>query len=124
MAPECAFDLVVSGKFPASLSGPVGIEIARIVQEALANVRRHSEARSATVTLGRADDEAWVEIEDAGKGFDPESPPGMGLTGMRERTLALGGRLEVESERGEGTRVRLRVPLPVLVGEKSRYSNA
>jgi two-component system, NarL family, sensor histidine kinase UhpB len=124
MVPGCAFDLVVSGEFPASLSGPVGIEIVRIVQEALANVRRHSEARRATVTLGIVDDEAWVEIEDDGRGFDPVGDPGIGLTGMHERTLALGGRLEVESEREMGTRVRLRVPLPVLMDGNSRYSNA
>jgi len=123
MAPGCAFDLVVRGEFPGSLSGPVGIEIVRIVQEALANVRRHSEARRATVTLGIVDDEAWVEVEDDGRGFDPGEDPGMGFTGMHERTLALGGRLEVESEREMGTRVRLRVPLPVLVDGNSRYSN-
>src|SRR5215211_7178224 len=122
MAPGCTFDLVVSGEFPISLSGPVGIEIVRIVQEALANVRRHSGARRATVTLGIGDDEAWVEVEDDGRGFDPGEDPGMGITGMRERTLALGGTLEVESE--TGTRVRLRVPLPVLVDGNARYSNA
>jgi signal transduction histidine kinase len=124
MAPGCAFDLVVSGEFPGSLSGPVGIEIVRIVQEALANVRRHSGARRATVTLGIVDDEAWVEVEDDGRGFDPGEDPGMGLTGMRERTLVLGGSLEVESEREMGTRVRLRVPLLVLMDANSRYSNA
>ena len=124
MAPGCAFDLVVRGEFPGSLSGPVGIEIVRIVQEALANVRRHSGARRATVTLGIVDDEAWVEVEDDGRGFDPEEDPGMGLTGMRERTLVLGGRLEVESEKEMGTRVRLRVPLLALMDRNSRYSNA
>jgi two-component system, NarL family, sensor histidine kinase UhpB len=121
MAPECAFELVVDGEFPASLSGPAGLEVARIVQEALANVRRHSGARRATVTLRVAGDEARVEVEDDGRGLDPDEPPGMGLTGMRERALALGGELEVEGERGAGTRVRLRVALPALVDE---YSNA
>jgi two-component system, NarL family, sensor histidine kinase UhpB len=121
MVPGCAFELVVDGEFPTSLSGQAGLEVARIVQEALANVRRHSGARRATVTLGTAGGEAWVEIEDDGRGFDPEESSGMGLTGMRERTVALGGKLEVESERRVGTRVRLRVALSVLVGE---YSNA
>ncbi|MCA1849017.1 MAG: PAS domain S-box protein, partial [Actinobacteria bacterium] len=121
MAPECAFELVVDGEFPASLSGPAGLEVARIVQEALANVRRHSGARRATVTLRAVGDEARVEVEDDGRGLDPDEPPGMGITGMRERALALGGELEVEGERGAGTRVRLRVALPALVDE---YSNA
>jgi two-component system, NarL family, sensor histidine kinase UhpB len=121
MAPECAFELVVYGEFPASLSGPAGLEVARIVQEALANVRRHSGARRARVRLWREGDEVRVEVEDDGRGLDPEEPPGMGLTGMRERALALGGQLEVEGESGAGTRVRLRVALPALVDE---YSNA
>jgi two-component system, NarL family, sensor histidine kinase UhpB len=116
MSPGCSFELVVDEGFPASLSGPAGLEVARIVQEALANVRRHSGARRATVTLGTADDEAWVGVEDDGRGFDSEEPPGMGLTGMRERAAALRGKLEVESEKGVGTRVRLRVALPDLVG--------
>jgi signal transduction histidine kinase len=121
MAPGCGFELAVDGRFPATLSGSAGLEVARIVQEALANVRRHSGARRATVTLGTAGEEALVEIEDDGRGFGPEETAGMGLMGMRERAAALGGELEVEGERGVGTRVRLRVALPVLVGE---YSNA
>ena len=121
MAPGCEFELVVDGGFPATLSGQAGLEVARIVQEALTNVRRHSGAERATVTLGKAGDEAWVEIKDDGRGFEPEGSTGMGLTGMRERAAALGGKLEVEGERGVGTRVRLSVALPVLVGE---YSSA
>jgi PAS domain S-box-containing protein len=124
MAPECAFELIVDEQFPASLSGPAGLEVARIVQEALANVRRHSGAGRATVTLGTAGEEAWVEVEDDGRGLDPEGPPGMGLTGMRERALALGGQLEVEGERDTGTRVRLRMALSGLVDEDPEYSNA
>ena len=124
MAPGCTFELVVDGEFPVSLSGPAGLEVARIVQEALANVRRHSGAGRATVTLGTAGDEAWVEIEDDGRGFGPEDPPGMGFTGMRERAVALGGELEVESRRGVGVRVRLRVALPALLGGDAEYSNA
>jgi two-component system, NarL family, sensor histidine kinase UhpB len=119
MAPGCAFELVVDGEFPTILSGQAGLEVARIVQEALANVRRHSGARRATVTLRTAGDEVWVEIEDDGRGFDPEESSGMGLTGMRERAAALGGKLEVE--RGVvGMRVRLRVARAVLVGEYSK----
>ena len=124
MAPERALELVVEERFPASLSGRAGIEVVRVVQEALANVRRHSGARRATVTLGMVDDEAWVEVEDDGRGFAPGESPGMGLTGMRERALALGGELEVRSEENAGTRVRLRVALPVLEGEDTDYSNA
>ena len=124
MAPERALALVVEDEFPASISGPASLEVARIVQEALANVRRHSGARRATVTLRMAGEAVLVEVEDDGRGLVPGEPAGMGLTGMRERALALGGELEVEGARDAGTRVLLRVPLPVVVEDSSEYSNA
>jgi PAS domain S-box-containing protein len=120
----CQFELVVEDGFPAETSGPAGVEVVRVVQEALANVRRHSGARRAVVTLGVVDGEVLVEIEDDGSGFGPETSHGMGLTGMRERVLALGGELEVEGRRGVGTRVFLRVRLAVLAGgEAGKPSN-
>jgi two-component system, NarL family, sensor histidine kinase UhpB len=112
----CEFDLIVDDGFPVEVSGPAGVEVVRVVQEALANVRRHSVARHAVVTLGATGDEVLVEVEDDGRGFGPETPLGMGLTGMRERVLALGGKLEVEGREGAGTRVFLRVSLAALTG--------
>ena len=112
----CEFELIVDEGFPAEISGPAGVEVVRVVQEALANVRRHSGAEHAVVTLGMADGEVLVEVEDDGRGFRPETPYGMGLTGMRERVLALGGNLEVEGREGVGTRVFLRVRLAALTG--------
>src|ERR687898_2121251 len=121
----CQFELVVEDGFPAEISGPAGVEVVRVVQEALANVRRHSGARRAVVTLGMVDGEVLVEIEDDGRGFGPDTSPGMGLTGMRERVLALGGELEVEGREGMGTRVFVRVRLAVLAGrEAGERSNA
>jgi PAS domain S-box-containing protein len=124
MTPERAFELVVEEGFPASTSEAASLEVARVVQEALANIRRHSGARRARVTLGTAGGEALVEVEDDGRGLEPGEPAGMGLTGMRERAHGLGGELEVEGERGVGTRVLLRVPLTALISEDSKYSNA
>ncbi len=119
-----AVDLVVKEDFPEDLSAAAGIEVVRVVQEALANVRRHSGAQRATVTLGLEDGEVRVEIEDDGRGFGPETSPGIGLTGMRERVLGLGGELAVESEEGVGTWVRLRVALSSLVaGDTEEFSN-
>src|SRR5215208_256981 len=112
----CQFELVVDEGFPAAISGPASVEVVRVVQEALANVRRHSGARHAVVTLGMVDDELLVEIEDDGRGFGPETSYGMGLTGMRERVLVLGGELGVEGREGVGTRVLLRVRVGVLTG--------
>ena len=115
----CEFELIVDEGFPDEISGPAGVEVVRVVQEALANVRRHSGARRAVVTLGVVDGEVLVEIEDDGRGFGPETAYGMGLTGMRERVLVLGGRLEVEGREGVGTRVFLRVRLAVLAGREA-----
>jgi two-component system, NarL family, sensor histidine kinase UhpB len=115
----CEFELIVGDGFPVGLSGSSGVEVVRVVQEALANVRRHSGAEHAVVTLGAADGEILVEVEDDGKGFGPETTFGMGLTGMRERVHTLGGKLEVEGREGAGTRVFLRASLAVLTGEEA-----
>jgi len=116
LSPGCAFELSVGDGFPEDGRGPLAVEVARIVQEALANVRRHSGAGHASVRLLAQDGEALVEIEDDGRGLAPGTAAGMGLTGMRERAAALGGELEVEGTAGSGTRVSLRVPLAVLSG--------
>jgi PAS domain S-box-containing protein len=120
----CEFDLIVDDGFPVGLSGPSGVEVVRVVQEALANVRRHSGAEHAVVTLGAAGGEILVEVEDDGRGFGSETDFGMGLTGMRERVLTLGGKLEVEGREGAGTRVFLRVSLDALTGgEAGEFSS-
>jgi signal transduction histidine kinase len=104
--------LVVEEGFPVSLPGKESVELLRILQEALANVRRHSGARNVEVGL-RTDDEAiQIEVADDGQGFDPGSArAGMGLVGMRERVEGLGGKIEVRSRPGEGTKVTVRVPV-------------
>ena len=89
----------------------------RIYQESLNNVLRHSQAQHVTVRLAREDNWLTLEIEDDGKGFEM---PGdwlalaraghLGLVGMKERSEALDGRLEVHSTKGGGTRVRVLVP--------------
>jgi signal transduction histidine kinase len=112
----CEFELIVHDGFPVEFSGSSGVEVVRVVQEALANVRRHSGAEHAVVTLGAADGEILVEVEDDGRGFGSETTFGMGLTGMRERVHTLGGELEVEGREGAGTRVFLRVSLAALTG--------
>ncbi|MBA3388082.1 MAG: PAS domain S-box protein, partial [Rubrobacter sp.] len=120
MSPEREVELIVDEGYAEEPSGAAGVEVLRIVQEALANVRRHSRASGATVKLGVEDGEAWVEVRDDGRGFEPGIAPGVGLEGMRERAVALGGELEVESEPGEGTLVRLRFAASVLAGSGSR----
>lgn len=114
MSPEREIELVVEEGFPLSLTGENSIEVVRIVQESLVNVRRHSEARRVVVTLGSDGDDILVEVEDDGVGFDPSANRGMGITGMTERALALGGNLEIEGTKGRGTSVRLRLALSAI----------
>ncbi|UWZ85738.1 sensor histidine kinase [Occallatibacter riparius] len=95
-------------------------EILRIAQEALHNVKKHAGAASVKVQLEYRRNEIALEIRDDGRGFSAandgaplESPPGhYGLTGMRERAASIGGTLEVTSEPGAGTTVRMRAPAP------------
>ena len=114
MAPEREVHLLVEEGYPEEPSGTAGVEVLRVVQESLVNVRRHSGASSVTVTLGTEGDEVRVEIQDDGHGLEPGAVPGVGMTGMRERAQALGGDLEVESAPGEGTLVRLRLAASIL----------
>jgi signal transduction histidine kinase len=80
----------------------------RIVQEGLNNIIKHSEARRAVVTLTYEADGLRLQIFDDGKGFDPaEVFAGMGIMGMRERARALGLTLELKSQPGHGTELRL-----------------
>jgi PAS domain S-box-containing protein len=89
----------------------------RIAQEALSNVKRHSEATRASVKLDCRGERISMTVSDNGKGFDLLPRLGdwarsgkLGLTGMRERATLLGGTLRVESKPGEGTTVTIELP--------------
>lgn len=84
----------------------------RIAQEALYNALRHARARSISVRLVRAGPHAVLEIADDGSGFDTGGGrDGLGLTSMRDRAMSVGGSLTIDSGQGDGTVVRLEVPL-------------
>ena len=89
--------------------------IYRIVQEALHNIVKHANARNVTITVTQEPDRLLLSIQDDGRGFNPPQERGMGLIGMEERVSALGGRLVVESAVGEGTMLRVALPLPQVV---------
>lgn len=111
LAPEREVRLAVSGSCPEDLPEKVKTQLTRVVQEALTNVRKHSEARTVTVSLDCED--GWIEVEvaDDGRGFDAsEAPSGYGVPGMRERLREIGGELSVESGPGEGARLSFRAP--------------
>src|SRR5215216_4461140 len=109
-------ELFVEDDFPARLPNKTGQELTRLVQEALTNVRRHAEAKHVRVELGLDGELAYVEVSDDGCGFDSErATTGIGRQSMRHRALELGGEFSVESEPGEGTRVRFWIPVTRLV---------
>jgi PAS domain S-box-containing protein len=107
MNPSCEYELEVGAGFPEKLPERRSKDMLRVVQEALANARRHSDARRVSVTAGARDGSIWLEIFDDGRGFDPTVPAGVGTKGMRQRARTLGGDLRVWSKPDEGTRVRL-----------------
>jgi signal transduction histidine kinase len=84
----------------------------RIAQEALHNTVKHARATTVMVSLENGPEELALDIGDDGSGFDPDEPfPGhLGLQTMRERAVALGGSVQVESGAG-GTRVHARLPI-------------
>jgi signal transduction histidine kinase len=112
MARGQALVLRVEEGFPSDPLGKAGVEVLRIVQEALTNARRHSGASNIHVNLRAEENDLVVEVTDDGRGFAPEASPGVGSRSMRERAVGIGGEVEIESATGQGTRVRLRVPVP------------
>lgn len=96
---------------PNDLTPEVEQCIYRVAQEALANVTRHAQAKSVCVTLGRENSHLMLTVADDGLGFEPATVgrARYGLQGLRERAEIVGGRLEVESQPGQGTIVRLTI---------------
>jgi signal transduction histidine kinase len=93
-------------------------QIFLVLKEALHNVARHAAASSATLRLDLVDGQLRAEVSDDGRGLSPldRERDGQGLANMRARAARIGGRLEVDSAPGAGTRVVLVVPLPLPRG--------
>jgi PAS domain S-box-containing protein len=103
--------VVSDDKLPKPLGAEAREALFRSLRELLINVARHARTDKASVSLIREDAALTVTVEDAGIGFDRGQSGGFGLVSVRERVEGLGGRLEIESERHRGTRVRMVVPL-------------
>jgi len=98
----------------ARLGDQLEMAVYRLVQEAMTNVVKHADARTASVEVSEADGHLLVEVRDDGSGFDPSLPvEGFGLTGMRERVSQVGGELRITSS-AQGTIVSATVPLPAV----------
>jgi signal transduction histidine kinase len=114
---------VVTGT-PQVLSTQTVIALLRAAQEGSANIRKHAQATEVVLTLSYVGDQVILDLRDDGCGFDPtaldghkgELGGGFGLRGLGARLAALGGRLDVESTRGEGT--VLVAHLPLVVGSE------
>jgi signal transduction histidine kinase len=108
----------IEAELPADvdIAPEVELQLLRILQEGLDNVRRHSHASLVRVALRQADERILLELADNGVGFDPEGAaatygsPHLGLPAMKERATAMGGRLEVQAAPGAGTRLLLELP--------------
>lgn len=99
-ARETGIAVTVDGTVP-ELDRDTEVVLLRCAQEALANVRKHSGARSAAIALSMTGDRPTMTVRDDGVGFDPAQPsPGFGLVGMRDRLALVGGALEVDGHAG------------------------
>ena len=112
------FELNVDGLSSRRLPADLETALYRIFQEALSNIRRHSGARQVWISLELNDDIFVGEITDDGIGFDPQSidfnednPRGLGLLGIRERVDQYCGQVEIISQPGGGTRLRVQIPI-------------
>jgi signal transduction histidine kinase len=108
------------------LAPEIETAIYRVVQEALHNIAKHAQAKSAGVQVTRDDDSIRVLVEDDGVGITGASTSPQrrtfGLAGMRERISALRGTIRVTSRKGQGTRITVNVPAPRVAEEPELVS--
>jgi signal transduction histidine kinase len=103
---NCSSDLCVL------LSKEITTTVYRIVQEAITNIIKHSEASEVSISVRAIDCYLRVRIEDNGNGFEPqENMTGFGIQGMRERTAALDGKFYLNSSLGKGCQIIVKIPL-------------
>ena len=109
--------VTVAAALESRLPQVVETTVYRLVLEALTNVSKHARATLVTVRLEQASGTLWCVIEDDGVGFDDPAVSarsgdrGLGLMGMRDQLEALGGSFHIDSAPGQGTRLKITVPL-------------
>jgi signal transduction histidine kinase len=122
---DCARRMVEGGsvQIVLELEGdqrPISLRVAdtlfRIGQEAIANAIRHAKPTTLTIRIKYSENQACLQIEDNGSGFEPgRSLLGFGIRGMRRRAQSISAAFQIQSKPGEGTRVEITAPLPPLV---------
>ncbi|MDJ0592356.1 MAG: sensor histidine kinase [Pleurocapsa sp. MO_226.B13] len=95
-----------------SLTEETKLTVYRILQEALTNIAKHSEATAVNIKLQTFLEHLYLLIEDNGKGFDPQlNTTGFGLQGMQERVTALKGNIKIDSDLKQGCNITITIPL-------------
>ena len=100
---------------PHQFNPAVEVQLLRIVQEALANARKHADADGVKVLISFRDEDCRITVEDDGRGFDPSRVsrgpwPHFGLQSMQERAAAIGAEFTLDTAAGRGTRVIVDLP--------------
>lgn len=108
--------LAVQDDCPLVLPPTSVVQLTRVIQEALANVRKHAKAHAVSINLQHDTQHLYVTIEDDGQGFEfskivQQENGGVGLQIMRERAESLGGHLKIDARPGKGTRIIAQIPL-------------
>jgi signal transduction histidine kinase len=113
-------DVMVDAELePVELAPAAEHAVLRVVQEALANAVKHAKPSRIALRLRRRDGQVEVLVSDDGGGFDPARAGerhGLGLRLMRERVTELGGSFQLDSSPGEGTSVRILLPMGLAAG--------
>ncbi len=110
--------VVKMNSVPEGVSVPVKITVYRIIQEALGNAYRHAKGKGQQVQIDCERQQLSLVVSDQGPGFDltqtEDGDEHMGLVGMRERVVSLGGTFHIESEPGCGTHIITQLPLDAM----------
>lgn len=116
---SCSITTLVKGDVQ-KMSNLAEVTVFRVVQESVSNIQRHSQARNASVILNFDHDRLILNVEDDGIGFEQIERPSvyaernkLGLIGMEQRILAIGGTMDLQSQPGVGTRLRATIPYSV-----------
>ena len=122
MTDQTDIKIRIKDKLQQEISPDLALVLYRIVQEGLTNIIRHAQAKQVMINLVQNGNLLHLVIEDDGKGFDPaqilpeEGKRHLGLISMHERAELIGGKMEMYSAPGEGTTIKVQVPLPGIGG--------